>query len=351
MTSMDKKAKPRSPARVTKKACKKVTDQFKSEVINDESPTGDNKGALQPKVCARVDHKDASCSEQIVAVDVGTFNEEELKSFGYQPIKTIGLKNKDDHVVYIKSINKLGQTVYIMMDVMNNINCDMTLVETQDTFAASGIKTHMMNLTGFDVHGVAIECDQHGVCVLNNVMTNDETTRLVETNYATSSVTNVTDGCHLSFPIVTLSEIKHNPDLVLEGSNIVTRKIRNSFYQTYVKDMIHVRESIDQLNNAYQRLVTLFEQDALKLNETLSTLENYNNHYINHPPTDDNAIKKSNLILYNMKVRHDYVSQLLCGMQRATNYKAQIDHLVDEVDEFLEFFESQYDVLDTLNHL
>ena len=38
-------------------------------------------------------------------------------------------------------------------------------------------------------------------------------------------------------------------------------------------------------------------------------------------------------------------------MQRATNYKAQIDHLVDEVDEFLEFFESQYDTVDQINQL
>src|SRR5438445_7213036 len=131
MSSVEsKKSKPRSPARTTKKACKKITKQFKPEMddepivveedveitptevvddINININTFDNKDAIGG--CARVDNN-------------------VLKPLGYQPIRTIGLKSKDDDLIYVKSINRLGQTVYVLLDDKNHINCDVTLVES-----------------------------------------------------------------------------------------------------------------------------------------------------------------------------------------------------------------------------
>src|SRR5438105_13538026 len=120
MSSVEsKKSKPRSPARTTKKACKKITKQFKPE-MDDDTLVEDGDVVEQLPL-----------QETETVVDhINTFDNSLLKPLGYSAIRTIGLKSKDDDLIYVKSINRLGQTVYVLLDDKNHVNCDVTLVES-----------------------------------------------------------------------------------------------------------------------------------------------------------------------------------------------------------------------------
>ena len=53
-------------------------------------------------------------------------------------------------------------------------------------------------------------------------------------------------------------------------------------------------------------------------------------------------IKKHNLIVHNMRIRNDYISYLICGMLRMSQQLNEIDTLNNNVKEYIEFFQDQF---------
>ena len=286
--------------------------------------------------------------------------EEELLSFGYIPLSNINIQNERGEISnqYVKAVNKMGQKVYILLDdSIQNIDSDLTLIETKNgNILPYSLKNGALKMAAMDTSGVVFECDQGGLCVLSNIM-DDENLTSTESNFTfveekNPSATVIENyGCHMSYPVVKLSEIRVNNHLVMDGSNMVTRKLRNSSYTAYLQDMKNVQDSILDLEDQNNALVHLLEVNAAKLNETLSTLEQWNQHYIDNPPTTDCDIKKHNLIIHNLRIRNDYIAYLICGMKRVAEYKPQIDKLTTNIKEFNEFFNNQFENLDMATNI
>jgi hypothetical protein len=327
--SCDKSCKTKSTAikNVKKKLTHLATDQVDIPTLNVDTI---NKVEEQP------------------AVNISECIEKELFKYQYVPLSTI--VTKDNKHTYIKALNKIGQKVYILIEeTQQNLDADLTLIETKTAnILPYSLKAGAIKMAGMDVSGVAFECDKKGLCVLKSVMNDcDENVKIIESNFTflEPKVQNAmiveNFGCYLSYPLVTLSEIRINNDLVVASTNMVTKKLRNASYSAYYKDLDNLQTNIKNLEVNFCQLKKVIEANALALNEKLSTLETWHKYYVDNPPKTECDQEKFNLIKHNMRLKNDYISYLLCGMKKITENAAEVDKLNSNICDFTQFFDQQ----------
>ncbi|HSW77053.1 MAG TPA: hypothetical protein VLG50_08395 [Candidatus Saccharimonadales bacterium] len=312
-----------------------------------------NNNTKKSKPAATTVVKDNSIDNNTVAdntvsntvVDVVNI-EDELTKYGYHVIKTILVKKESCQKTLIKANNKLGQYVYIIIDDISVVSTThhVTMNDTTTTIIPYSVISASMTLAGMDVCGIIFECQESGLCLLENVLSDDNLT-VVESNYLIDQNTKP-DHCYINYPIVKLSEIRVNNDLVLEGTTIVTNRLRTDTYDAYYQNLINVQHAITHFNGSYQRLFDLFKIEAIKLKDTLKMLESWHMHYINHPPQNDIDIQKSNSILKQILIRNEYVERLLCTMMRISEYESQMNQLTEQVNEYHDTFNKLFTKLD-----
>lgn len=279
--------------------------------------------------------------------------EEELMKYHYIPLNTIIIRDDDGDFLnkYVKAVNQMGQKVYILIDVdtKRNVLSDLTLVNTKmGNVLPYSLKAGAMKMAGMDASGIAIESDQNGLCMLESVMDEEnDNISIIESNFTfkeeqtTNSVVE-NYGCHMSYPVVKLSEIRVNNTLVVEGANTVTRKLRNASYNTYIDDVKTAIEAIKELEESYVSLLTMLENNAMELTQSLTDLETWNKYYLDHPPTQECDTKKHNLILHNMRIRNDYIGYVICGLKKAGDDRYPIEKLNNNIKEYTEFFTEEF---------
>jgi hypothetical protein len=279
--------------------------------------------------------------------------EEELMKYHYIPLNTIIIRDDDGDFLnkYVKAVNQMGQKVYILIDVdtKRNVLSDLTLVNTKmGNVLPYSLKAGAMKMAGMDASGIAIESDQNGLCMLESVMDEEnDNISIIESNFTfkeeqtTNSVVE-NYGCHMSYPVVKLSEIRVNNNLVVEGANTVTRKLRNASYNTYIDDVKTAIEAIKELEESYVSLLTMLETNAMELTQSLTDLETWNKYYLDHPPTQECDTKKHNLILHNMRIRNDYIGYVICGLKKAGDDRYPIEKLNNNIKEYTDFFTEEF---------
>jgi len=279
--------------------------------------------------------------------------EQELMKYHYIPLNTIIIKDDDGEFLnkYVKAVNQLGQKVYILIDVdtKRNVLSDLTLVDTKlGNVLPYSLKAGAIKMAGMDASGIAIESDQNGLCMLESVMDEEnDNISIIESNFTfkeeqtTNSVVE-NYGCHMSYPVVKLSEIRVNNNLVVEGANTVTRKLRNASYNTYLEDAKCTIEAVKELEDSHETLVSLLENNALELTQSITDLETWNRYYLENKPIEECDIKKHNLILHNMRIRNDYIGYLICGLKKISDNRYQIDKLNNSIKEYIEFFTEEF---------
>lgn len=279
--------------------------------------------------------------------------EQELMKYHYIPLNTIIIRDDDGEFLnkYVKAVNQMGQKVYIMIDVdtKRNVMSDLTLVNTKmGNVLPYSLKAGAMKMAGMDASGIAIESDQNGLCMLESVMDEDnDNISIIESNFTfkeeqtTNSVVE-NYGCHMSYPVVKLSEIRVNNNLVVDGANTVTRKLRNASYNTYIEDVKSTIEAIKELEESYVSFLGMLENNAVELTQSLTDLETWNKYYLEHPPTQECDVKKHNLILHNMRIRNDYIGYVICGLKKAGDHRYPIEKLNNNIKEYTDFFTEEF---------
>jgi hypothetical protein len=284
---------------------------------------------------------------------------DDLFKYEYEPLSLISIKNNQNisKTCYVKAINNMSQTVYILLDTDNidNLKSDMTLIESKtNNLLPYSLKSGAVKLAGFDVAGVAFECDKKGLCVLLNVIEEDaENISIVEYNYIFEEIKKPEmyinqDNfyCNISYPVIKMSEIKMNNTMVIDGTDIVIKKLRSNSYNIYNEDLNMLKNSIHTLNLAYEDFINIINDNAYMLKNSMAKLDTWNKHYRDYKPDNDLDNQKFNQIKYNMRLRNDYNIYMLNAMGKISEQKNIIDKISNIMIEYTDFFEHQLNILE-----
>jgi len=277
--------------------------------------------------------------------------ENELLNAGYAPLSKIVIRadGGEKRTQYIKAVNKMGQKVFILIDVNGYTTArstDLTLIEAHNaSIVPYSLKTGAYNCAGKDVCGVAFECGSDAVCVLSRApddLTPKESNFVFVEQHAPSAAAIESEGSIMTYPVIRLSEIRANPLLVLQNTDTVTRRLRNSGYTALLQELGTTQQSINKLNEAFVRFNRMRENVATKLNGTLTQLEQWNSVYMSHPPTTDEAKDKYRALQYNLSLRNENISILLRSMKKIADLHDGIDLITKEINDITEFDEKEF---------
>lgn len=275
------------------------------------------------------DYKGIVESEGSVEVD--------LLKRGYSPkSKVVVMDDKGGaYGDYVVATNRLGQTVYVKLDSEGYVSVqpqDLTMVEGKTaTIIPLSVKTNMMSCAGLDVCGVAFECEG-GICTLTNdaeSLTPKETTLIIVGKQEEKTVV-VEDGL-LAHPIVRMSDIKANPDLVLENTDKATRTMRNAAYQHALADVSSLEKSVSSLNKEASRLKSQHSQFSNSLSRSSDELIEINRKFLKSPELVSTNSEKYELVMFNLKQRAQMVLDLLSYMKAASELRKKIEILTAEL--------------------
>lgn len=277
--------------------------------------------------------------------------ENELLNNGYAPLSKIVIRAEggDKRTQYIKAINKKGQKVFVLVDVNGYTTAratDLTLVEAHTaSIVPYSLKTGAYNCAGKDVCGVAFECGSDAVCVLSrgsNDLTPKEANFVFVEQNAPAAATLESEGSIMTYPVIRLSEIRVNPDLVLANTDIVTRRLRNTAYTSELQELDILRQSIDALNAAFNKFNLMRGSSAAKLNQTLTQLEQWNDEYIANPPTSDEGKDRYRKLQFNLAHRNEGIATLLRSMKKVADLHADIDVITKEINDITDYDEKEF---------
>lgn len=272
--------------------------------------------------------------------------ENELFTKGYTPISKIVVKNEtgDKHAQYIKATNKNGQKVYILIDVPGYTTAkstDLTMLENPniETIPHS-LKSGAYDCAGKDVCGVAFECGSNSVCTL--VRDGDDLTPKESNFVFLDNSKNSNENSIMSYPIIRLSEIKVNPELILKNSDNVIIRLRNAAYSKSLQELASVEDSINKLNDSFLQFNLLREDAAKKLNSTITQLKKWNLDYMKTPPQTDHDKEKYRILKHNLSLRNDNVELLLRLTKKVSDIKSQIDEAAEKIYALTEFASNEF---------
>lgn len=284
--------------------------------------------------------------------------ENELLNAGYAPLSKIVIRsdNGDKRTQYIKAINKKGQKLFILVDVSGYTTArssDLTLIEAHSaSIVPYSLKTGAYNCAGKDVCGVAFECGSDAVCVLargSQDLTPKEANFVFVEQHASAAATIESEGNIMTYPVIRLSEIRANPTLVLTNTDIVTRRLRNSTYLADLQELLIAQESITKLNTAFTNFNKMREDAAIKLNKTLTQLEEYNDIYMANPPTTDDTKDRYRKLQYNLAQRNDGITTLLTTMKKVADCHFEIDVITNKINDITDYCEREFRNVEVVN--
>lgn len=277
--------------------------------------------------------------------------ENELLNAGYAPLSKIVIRtdNGDKRTQYIKALNKKGQKVFILLDVNGYTTArstDLTLIEAHSAnIVPYSLKTGAYECAGKDVCGVAFECGSDAVCVLargSNDLTPKEANFVFVEQRAPAAATIESEGSIMSYPVIRLSEIRANPDLVLSNTDMVTRRLRNNAYVSELQEIAYAQKSLNNLNAAFVRFEAVRQNSGNKLNQTLTQLEQWNNVYMANPPTTDAAKDRYRRLQYNLAQRNEGIANLLRYMKKVADKRLEIDAITKEINDITDLAEKEF---------
>jgi len=272
--------------------------------------------------------------------------ERELVNNGYNPISRIMVKGDERKTKYIKANNKKGQIVFILIDTngyTSSKDNDITLMDTNNaTVIPYSSKMGAYSCAGKDVCGIAFECGSDSICILSH---GDIDPTPIESNYVfveTKMDTGKVSNTVMPYPIIKLSEIRANPNLILKNTDLVTRRLRNSNYNAELNAFNALQQSLQKLNNSVNKFSMITQNAAAGLTRTLAQLDEWNDIYLENPPVNDEAKEKYRRLQYNLSHRNQGVSNLLRIMNKVSDKSKILELIGKEINELADLCEKEF---------
>lgn len=288
--------------------------------------------------------------------------ENELLHAGYTTLSKIVIQdnNGNRHTQYIKALNKKGQKVFILLDVNGYTTTrsnDIILIESnQAQIVPYSLKMGAVDCAGTEVCGIAFECGANSVCILSR---DNENFSTKESNFVLISDKNNTSGFisdintdrhnnsqFMPYPVIRLSEIRVNPTMILENSDLVTRRLRNASYKILLDDLKNFDKSINDLRTNFDLFMSTSDNDAKRLNSTINQLDGWNETYMKCPPTTDDVKERYRNLQFNLSQRNEYIEVLIRSMKKVADLRKEIDSVSQTISDVTDFFNKEFAYID-----
>ena len=190
--------------------------------------------------------------------------EKALLERGFISTEKILTKDESGNVVcrFIKARDNLGHALYIELDTNGYMTvCDddpVISVSREASVIPYSLKVGSFEASSSALFGVGFECDNQ-VCVMSR---KDNSLEPVETVFSYSKDMGVQEKHPIPFPIVKLSEVLANPNLVLQNIAGSHARMRNIAFSSCVKDVNHMRETSSSLGHEVERFANKSKEVA-----------------------------------------------------------------------------------------
>jgi hypothetical protein len=254
--------------------------------------------------------------------------ENELRDLGYLIISKIVTQK----LQFLKATNKKGQKVYIYVDVPEYSSIDVydiMLLENGINSLSYSIKNGVYDCVGTDVSGIVFEYGTNLICT---IMRGDNDLKINEMNYTFGSqFHNLSfEGCVITYPIIKLSELRVNPDIILCNTDIVTRRLRNTEDSHERKELTNTDYALEQLDRSLCNFKEVCNHSTHKLISSINHLKTLQEQEYNEELRND--LVKSN----------DNIVKLICVMKKVASKRVEMERMTCEIDELTNYLESHF---------
>lgn len=239
-----------------------------------------------------------------------------LSEHGYTVASKINVRSPGNPTVarYLEANNMMGHRVFIDIDTDGFVAVsptDLTLYEGKlATVIPTSTKHGMLKCVGNGVCGVAFVCED-GICALQQEGPGAPTeTTFLYREQTNDRIARLGDRA-IAYPIVRLSEIIENNELVTEIISEATNRIRQNAMDSCRENFRKMQDAIDELYDAFNEFTEVQQQAFTDLSTSITQLEDMNYDYINSPPSDENSQERYKQLMYNLKKRHEMESELI----------------------------------------
>ncbi len=279
--------------------------------------------------------------------------ENELMKYGYLPTQKIMInENSQKQCMFIKATNKFGQPVLIKLDdegIVVESQADLTIVKSNigqigDYSSRVGERVCMQS----EACGLAYVCN-NGVCVMEN--NNDG--KVVESKFEFVKRFSEQDAIigdePVAYPVVSLSDIRANPALVLDITNRATKRLRNAAYNNSTQSLIDVRNNIQKLNESFNEFLRIRETQEQRLMRSIKVLESYIVNYERLCMKVESQVEfqKHKEVIANLTLRNDKVADLLRAVRSVANINVSLLDLINSINESSKFLCTEFEQIDT----
>jgi hypothetical protein len=253
----------------------------------------------------------------------------DLVKNGYHPVSTVIVKNNEGGLEgrYVKALNKMGQHVFVLLDTQGYTAVDpkdLTMIEAKAaSIVPLGVKASGLDNAGAEVSGVAFECNE-GVCTL--IRGQDTTPRETSFVYVEKKAEKaaIIQDHVIAYPIVRLSEIIANPELVMKNVDLATRRIRNAAYQNVLWKTKKEGEYIAALNAAFARFTSVCGESFAQLNKDINMLEGFNAQAMQIKSLSTLEQAKHEKVMNNLAYRNEMVPKILMKCEEVAAAKEEL---------------------------
>ena len=281
--------------------------------------------------------------------------EQMLTESGYLPVDKILTKDENGNLMcqYIKSVDATGRTSFVDLDCEGYVSVDpkdMTMVNGSNNASVVpySVKMGTYECASSDVCGVAFECDNE-ICTLKRAddsLTPSETVFTQSATEAGHKKHGMLDNHPISYPIVSLSDIKANPERVACSIKDAHDRMRNASFGQVSQDTSGLVSATKSLNNEISRFNTNQKAISASLTNTIAQLEKIHAQYKKSPPSSDHERSKLRSVHYNLRKRHDMVVDHLKLSESVNSRVDRIRELSGEVKALNDYTEKLFAGLD-----
>lgn len=280
--------------------------------------------------------------------------EKSLTESGYLTVDKILTKDENGNLLcqYIKAVDATGRSAFVDLDCEGYVAVDpkdMTMTNSSSVNASVvpySVKMGTYECVSSDVCGVAFECDNE-ICTLKRT---DQSLTPSETVFTTLKSGNGDKGMlsntPIAYPIVSLSDLKANPEQVASSIKDSHNRMRNVAFGQANRDTENLVNATKSFNAEIKRFDTNQRLISTSLNKTINELERIHAQYKRSPPASDKERANLRSVQYNLRKRHDLVVDFIKLSESVNDRTDRVKELAGEVKSLNDYAEKLFAGLD-----